>query len=72
MSWRETLHLKSSERNWWILVVSTSVAAYPGALLTLAYTFYFVEESPSYLVLSLGLVLPTAFSALSKFWGVPS
>jgi len=49
--------------------VCSSIAALPGALLSMAYTFYVVESQPSSLVLSLALVLPASFNALSKVWG---
>lgn len=47
----------------------SSAAALPGALLTMAYTFYVVESCPSSLLSSVALVLPTSFNSLSKVWG---
>ncbi len=61
--------MSSLTRGWWLLVVCSSVAAFPGALLSLAYTFYIVEEAPSNLLISLGIVLPVFFNSLSKLWG---
>jgi len=59
----------SAQRGWWLLVVCSSIAALPGALLSMAYTFYVVERQPSSFVISIALVLPASFNALSKVWG---
>lgn len=56
-------------KGWLLLAACSSLAAFPGALLTAAYTFYAVEESPSWLALSAVVVLPSFFAAFSKLWG---
>jgi len=59
----------ASSSDWRLLMLCSSIAAFPGSLLSLTYTFYIVERSSSNLLISLGIVLPMFFNSFSKLYG---